>query len=141
MRRAATLVLSLMAATAYAQSSETELKEGFRARLPAVEKLKDAGKIGETSDGALAALDPRYLAETVSLQGGKRISVADLIAAENRDRTGLYRLIAERTGETPEDVAKQNAIRNYREAKPEHYLRTKAGQWLQKKSLSGGAGS
>ena len=140
MRAAATLALLMLAATARAETSEGELKARFRTRVSAIDALKDAGKIGETSEGAIAAVEPRYLAETVALPDGKRISASELIAAENRDRTELYRLLAERTGEAPEEVAKQNAIRNYRDAKPEHYLRTKAGQWLKKKSL-GGAGS
>ena len=82
MRAAATLALLMLAATARAETSEGELKARFRTRVSAIDALKDAGKIGETSEGAIAAVEPRYLAETVALPDGKRISASELIAAE-----------------------------------------------------------
>jgi uncharacterized protein len=127
MRRTAMLAVLLFATAARAEAQEAELKAQFRSRLAAIEALKDAGKIGETAEGMLAVVDPRYSVE-----------VAALIGRENRDRAALYQLIAARTGETSDSVAQQNAIRNYRDAKPDHYLRTKAGQWLKKSAFRGG---
>lgn len=130
------LAAVLIPSIAVALPTEAELKERFRARVSAIDRLKDAGQIGETIEGEIAAVDRSVLSQEVKLDDGRRIAVRDLVAEENRDRTLLYRLIAERTDATPEAVAQQNAIRNYQNAAPHHYLRTKQGEWKKKASIS-----
>jgi len=116
-------LFSLAAIEANAAPQEAELKTRFRERLSAIRQLKDTGKIGETTEGMLAAV------------GQVDDTAGALISAENADRSALYQIIAERTGEPPAEVAKQAAIRNYRDATPEHYLRLKDGRWVQKKQV------
>lgn len=118
------VALSASAASAAEPPTEAELKARFSERLDELRRLQDAGKLGETAEGYVKA---------VKGAGGQ--DVAQLIAAENADRRKLYALIAERTGETPVEVAKQAAIRNFRKAKPDHWLQLGTGQWAQKKTL------
>lgn len=116
--------------------SETDLEERFRRRHPVIEQLKDAGMLGETTGGWISPVDPSVLDETAMLDGDAR-KIRDLVEEENRDRRQLYELIAERTGATADTVAMQAAIRNYRLAEPNHYLRTKSGRWLRKWTVEG----
>jgi len=116
-------VLCLVGVEAYAQPSEEQLKAQFRQRLSALDQLKDAGKVGETTEGLIAPV--------AQVDAGAQ----QLIAAENADRAALYALIAKRTGEDAHAVGVQAALRNYRAAAPEHYLRLQDGRWVQKKTI------
>lgn len=118
------VALSASSVSAAEPPTEAELKARFSERLDELRRLQDAGKVGETSEGYIKA---------VKGAGGQ--DVAKLIAAENADRRKLYALIAERTGEPPSEVAKQAAIRNFRKAKPDHWLELRPGTWAQKKTL------
>lgn len=114
--------------------AEAELKVRFRQRRPVIQRLKDAGKLGETAVGTLSVVELSCLDESVRLRG-KPHSIRDLVDEENRDRTRLYELIAQTTGATAGGVATQAALRNYREAAPDHYLLTRSGTWRTKRAL------
>lgn len=121
-------------ASSVAAPSESDLKARFSERHGVLVRLKDAGKIGETSKGLVGVVKSSAAKDSVDLPAGKT-TVADLVRAENADRKQLYALIAERTKETAAAVADQAAIRNFRTAKPEHNLQLANGKWVKKKDL------
>jgi uncharacterized protein YdbL (DUF1318 family) len=121
-------VTALLAAVALATAvpaaraaSMPELRKRFAARLPALNKLKAAGKIGETDKG--------YVEARVAL-GDKKLT--KLLADENADRTALYQIIARQTGTTVQAVAKRNGLRNWQKARRGEWYKKK-GKWIQKK--------
>lgn len=115
--------------------SEAELKARFSQRHQALERLKDGAKVGETTAGLVEVVRDAYARENVKLPEGKTTTVGAFLRAENTDRRLLYEVIGERTGESADSVAQQAAIRNFRQAKPNHYLKLRNGQWMQKKQL------
>ncbi len=111
-----TACLTLVAAGQSVQSATERIKE----RLPQVDSLKEEGKVGETSDGYLAAredLGPRE---------------QSILEAENGDRRILYRSVAERTDQTLEAVGRQRAIRIAELARPGVWLQKPNGEWYRK---------
>jgi len=96
-----------------------ELQKHFQERLPAVQKLKAAGLIGETN---LGYLDAR---ETVDADAQK------LIKDENADRYHLFQMIADQEGVKVDKVAERAARRNFQKAKSGEYLKTEDG-WKKK---------
>jgi len=102
-----------------------DLKDSFKARAAKLLELRDAGTVGETFDGWAALV-----------KGGADKAVADFISAENADRKALYALIAAKQSIAADVVAERNAIRVFKSAAPDHYLKTKAGKWVQKKNVT-----
>jgi uncharacterized protein YdbL (DUF1318 family) len=118
------LLIALIGSLAIAASLDDQidaLQKEFKARYPELRELKDKGVIGETSNG--------FVAFVKSEDAGS----ADVMNAENSDRTRLYQLVAEKEKTTPEKVAERNARRNFREARKGDYLRDKNGNWRQQK--------
>jgi uncharacterized protein len=101
----------------------SDLKESFRARFPTLERLKAAGKIGETSKGYVEAVKPEHLNDA---------EVKKTVNDENADRMKLYKIIAEQQKTTPEKVAVRNAVRNFENAKKGEWLKGDDGAWKQK---------
>ena len=111
-------------AAATAQAVDfAKLKERFKERYPKLLKAKDAGKIGETFHGYVEAVKPEYLRDA---------DLKKLLEEENADRKTLYKAIADKEGVPPEKVAERNAVRNFKRAKPGHYLKNKDGKWVKK---------
>ena len=104
---------------------QDELRERFKDRYPDLRAAKIDGKIGETTDGIVEAVEARYLEKDDALR--------KLVEEENADRRELYKLIAEREKTTPEKVATRNAARNFEKAKPGEYLKARDGSWKKKK--------
>jgi uncharacterized protein YdbL (DUF1318 family) len=98
---------------------KAELQERFKKRYPQIRAAKQAGKIGETSDGYLDFVTP----------GDKRLQA--LVEDENADRKALYGLIAAETQTTTQTVAQRAAKRNFERAKPGEYLKDD-GKWTKK---------
>jgi uncharacterized protein YdbL (DUF1318 family) len=115
--------------------TEAELKERFKKRLAPIDGLKDAGKLGETTQGLVEVVHDEDAGESVTLPGNGKSTVGQLVSKENADRRELYEIIGERTGETVTVVAQQAAIRNFRQASPNHWLKMRNGKWIQKKDL------
>lgn len=122
-------------ASGAAPESEAELKARFSQRHVPLQRLKDAGTVGETTEGLVALVRDAGRGDPVKLPDGSTLSVGELVQAENADRKELYAVIAERTDESADAVAEQAAIRNFRQASPEHYLKLGSGKWVQKKQL------
>jgi uncharacterized protein YdbL (DUF1318 family) len=114
----------LPAAAPADEPSLPELKERFAERYPKIRAYKAEGKLGETWEGYLAAVKGRYVEEDEKL--------GELIRAENRDRTLLYRIVADEEDTDPSHVARRSAIRNFKRAEVGRYLRDKQGQWYRK---------
>lgn len=105
---------------AQAQDSIESVTKSMQARYRELYKAKLQGKIGETHDGFVAAV-----------QGGG--DAGQLISAENADRRKLYDLLAQKEGTTAQKVAEVAATRNFKNASPQEWLRGPDGQWYQKK--------
>lgn len=116
------------------QDRRQELRERMKTRYPLLARLRDAGKIGETMQGEVALVKDTPGSEPVDPDDEGKGTLADLVAAENTDRRALYELLADELGETPAVVARQNALRNIRNARPAHWIQAK-GRWVQKKDV------
>jgi uncharacterized protein YdbL (DUF1318 family) len=97
-----------------------EAMERMKDRLPVVDSLKENGAVGETSGGYLQArseLLPRQKA---------------VVEAENRDRRLVYRMIAQRTNQSVQQVGEQRALRIAEQAAPGVWLQRPSGEWFRK---------
>jgi uncharacterized protein len=100
-----------------------ELQTRFEKRYPQLLQFKTAGKIGETMQGFVEFVDPKFRSEQ---------PVAKLVEEENADRRELYKLIAEEEKTTPDLVAERTAKRNYEKARAGEYLKSADGSWKKK---------
>jgi len=118
---AALIALLLIPASLFAaDSKKEELRKRIRERAPEIQRLKDAGTIGEADDGYV---------DFVEKKDSKAASVVD---AENADRREVYEAVAkDNPGESVENVAKQAAQKRFDKAKPGDWLRIK-GKWKKK---------
>ncbi len=106
-----------------------KLKEQFKKRYPTLLKLKNAGKVGETTRGKVEAVKAAYLDEIAVGE----TTVKALLAAECKDRDRLYVLMAKKAETTVDKVAERAAKRNFSKASGEHFLKFKSGKWIKKK--------
>ena len=118
MLAAVVAVLLGLARPAAAADRMDELQDRFKSRFAEIRRLKDDGKIGETAAGFVEAV--------------KGDDVGGVLDEENTDRRELYALIAKKERVTDDAVAKQNALRNFRNAKPGDWLKGENGRWVQK---------
>ena len=116
------LAILLVPATALFASSKEELRDRFKQRYPELRELKQAGTIGETSEGF------------VDFVKDKDSKATKLVDEENKDRRELYAIVAKETNTTPELVAEHNAKRNHDRLKPGEYYRGADGKWTKKES-------
>lgn len=114
------LVATLLASVAFAQNDINSLKERLRARLPEVDALKLASKVGENNQGFLEAREE--LAE----------DEAKTVDAENTDRRALYGIIAERANVTIADVGVQRAEQIRKGSATGIWLQAADGTWFKK---------
>ena len=116
------------------QDPRAELKESMRARYGALSALRDAGKVGETPAGEVKLVKAEYGSEKVDPKDASKGTVAELVAAENKDRHRLYDLLAKELKVTPAEVGKQNGARNLDKASPDHWIEVE-GKWVQRKTV------
>ena len=121
---AVTFLACLPAGLAFAADREGELQERFKRRLEDVRTAKADGKIGETREGVLDAVEAKYLDDK---------TLRTLVDEENADRRELYKLIAEKEKATEAQVAERAAARNYQRARSGEYLKDKDGAWKRKR--------
>jgi uncharacterized protein YdbL (DUF1318 family) len=113
------LAMIFLAGNALA-SPVSQAQERIKERLAQVDALKAEGKAGESFNGYLSArgeLSPREFS---------------LIEAENADRRILYEAVARSTGQTPEEVGRQRAIRIAELAREGVWLQDPDGSWYRK---------
>ena len=96
-----------------------DIKIRMKDRLPAILELKAKGIVGENNKGYLEFI------------GGKR-EKADVVAAENEDRTTVYAAIAKQQGTTIELVGKRRALQISQKADAGDWLQDADGNWYQK---------
>lgn len=116
------------------QDPRAELKESMRARYATLSAMRDAGKIGETPAGEVKLVKAEFGTEKVDPKDAGKGTVADLVAAENKDRQRLYELLAKELKITPAEVGKQNGARNLDKASPDHWVEID-GKWVQRKTV------
>lgn len=115
------LLAALVLAPTALAAGVGEVKQRMRKRRPKLNALKAEGKIGETDGGYVEPVKPdEATAETTKLLG-----------RENADRDIVYKIIAEKSGTTPDAVAKRNGKRNWDKARPGEWYK-KGGTWIQK---------
>jgi uncharacterized protein YdbL (DUF1318 family) len=119
----AATVLAAIAGKSRADSAEDALQQRFEARYPQLRTAKDQGKIGENTGGFVEAVDAKYLSDP---------AIRKLIDEENADRTDLYKIIANQTQATPDEVAQRAGVRNFEDAEHGDYLKNAAGSWERK---------
>jgi len=112
--------LLLISASSLCGSSLDELKERFAERLPAIQELWKEGLVGENNRGYLS---PR---------GELSEKQENLVEAENEDRKEIYKMIAERSNETVEQVGKQRAGQIAEQAAKGLWLQDSEGKWYKK---------
>jgi uncharacterized protein YdbL (DUF1318 family) len=120
-----------MNATAAAPQSRAELKDRFEQRYPELNRLKNQGKVGETTNGFV---------EPVKKDSELEKEAQELIKVENADRRKLYdaisaKLVKEGKNVSPDKVAERNARRNYMNAKGSDFLKSKDGVWVQRRDV------
>ena len=101
-------------------STASEAAERIKIRLVHVDSLKEAGSIGENTAGFLELLEDLSPREK------------QIVASENADRRVIYAAIAERTGQTPDEVGQQRALQIEARARQGVWLQRPDGEWYQK---------
>jgi len=112
----ASVVLSLPLVADPASDALGRMKE----RLSEIDNLKLAGQVGENAKGFLEArenLGPRQTA---------------MVNAENADRKVVYDSVAQRTGQSSEEVGAQRALQIATRANSGVWLQRPGGEWFQK---------
>ena len=128
-------VLALSGAAAGEDAELEKLRKRFAERYPTLVALQRAGKVGERFDGYVAVVERKYRDDPADPDKEKGPTVAELLEAENADRSRLYRILAERLEVPPEKVARRNAARNFEKAEPKMYLKPGPdADWLTKKA-------
>jgi uncharacterized protein YdbL (DUF1318 family) len=100
--------------------TKDEIIARMKARLPAIEQLKNAGVVGENNIGYLQVRDDS--ADT-----------KNAVDTENNDRKQVYAAIAAKNGTSVELVGKRRAIKIAKEAGKDQWLQNDKGEWYQKK--------
>jgi uncharacterized protein YdbL (DUF1318 family) len=118
------------------QDPRDALKQRMAGRYPALERLRDAGKVGETFGGFAEAVKPEFAQEKVDPKDAKSETVGQVVAAENADRRQLYDLLAKELKLSAEQVGRQNAIRLLEKARPDHWFKLQDGRWVQRKLVN-----
>ncbi|NDV18612.1 DUF1318 domain-containing protein [Pseudodesulfovibrio sp. JC047] len=108
------LVVCLVGSVAFAGP----LKDRIMARKPAVAALLADGTVGENNQGLLEFRGPR--------------KQADVVAAENKDRTTVYQAIAKKTGTSPQVVGQRRAAKVAQSARPGTWIQDANGRWSTK---------
>lgn len=127
-------VVLVCAAPAAAQNDKDSLKQRFEQRYSKLVELKQSGKVGETWDGFLHVLEPRFRDQP---------EVRTMLAEENRDRRALYAMLAEelkaqlpepeRSKMSPQVAAERNAWRIFEKAPDGELLGVTEATWVTKK--------
>jgi uncharacterized protein len=114
--------LSCITSTMAFAQSKNEVSASMRDRHPALQNAKNNGYVGEAWTGLTGLVNSDAPAD-----------VQEMVGAENSDRRILFRIIAQETGTSIEEVARQNRIRMYRLAGENHFIQDQNRQWVMKK--------
>ncbi|MFN2353584.1 MAG: YdbL family protein [Desulfopila sp.] len=95
------------------------IKERMKARIPAIDTLKDKGLVGENSQGFLEYRTAQKVRQ-------------DLIASENKDRKIVYEAIGKRQGAPAKLVGQRRAKMIVENGEKGHWFQRPNGQWYRK---------
>lgn len=112
MRKLTISLLTLSLVAGFAIFADAGIKDRLAKRLPAINKLKATGLVGENNKGYLEA------------KGKLSPEDKKVIEEENADRKKIYAMLAKKTGQSVDLVRKRRAAQIIQ--------RSKAGIWLQK---------
>jgi len=122
--RSLTLALALGLFSSALSATDTPdpvaVRERMRLNLPAVDKLKATGKIGENRRAYLEAREKLTEEEQ------------RLIKTENADRKFIYQILADRANATLQSVEATRAAQIRQRSAPGLWLQDPAGRWYQK---------
>ena len=118
---AALLCCCALTSNANAAESAQTIKMNMKARIPAIDKLKTQGAVGEANTGLLAVLKAPLAAED-----------AKTVDAENADRTKIYTAIAKQQGTTVKLVGERRARQIHEHAAKGTFIQNEKGAWAQK---------
>lgn len=104
------------------------LKASMQRRFPKLKQYLDNGWIGYANDGLVAVVSP----DQIPLK--ERVSVTQLVAAENQDRKALYEAIARANGrpEWTDEIRTTFARRWIANAEPGWLIQNPDGRWQRK---------
>ncbi len=115
------LCFGLFGGAAYVTADDVEsITERMKERLEVIDPLKTSGDLGENNRGLLEA------------RGNLTREQREVVEAENSDRRKLYELVAQRTRQSVDTVARQRAARIAQLARSGVWLQNTRGQWYQK---------
>lgn len=114
--------------TAAEARTADQVKQRMKANLPAIDKLKKAGRVGENNKGYLEARTKLDEKQT------------QLLKTENQDRKFVYRLLARRAGTTLEKVQAIRAKQIRERSAPGLWLQAPDGRWYQKRKADQSSG-
>ena len=118
-----------------ARAARDAIKQRMQARYEQLERLRDAGKVGENSQGLAEVVKPEFADESVDPRDRNRETIRALVSVENDDRRDLYDLLAKHLHVTAAEVGRQNAVRLLEKADPDHWLKLESGRWVQRKDV------
>ncbi len=111
-------LVSVPAIVAHASTFEAATA-AMRERVPALDRAKAAGAVGEANTGLVAVRTPSP-------------EIQALVAAENADRAVVFAELARRNGGTAEAAAREFARQMARASKPGVWLQREDGTWFRK---------
>lgn len=109
----------LLTVPASAQNLKAE-RQRMEQRLASIDALKDRGAVGENNRG--------YLEARTNLAA----DAAQLVSAENADRSAVYGALAQKTGTSAEQVGRARAKQIAQNSKPGVWIQHDNGQWQKK---------
>ncbi len=112
------LVFTLFALPA-TQAVGASIKDRMKARIPAINSLKETGTIGENNKGFLQFL-------------GKQQPQKGMVDAENNDRKQVYTAISRKQGVAMDLVGQRRAKQIAKISKPGHMYQSPDGKWHKK---------
>lgn len=115
-------ILCIFFANLTPAQAQLPIKARMKQRLPEINELKTAGKVGENLKGYL---EPR---------GQLSAEQQKIVQGENSDRKKVYTMIAKKTkGASPEKVGRLRAVQISQKAVPGTLIQAKNGTWITKK--------
>ena len=121
MRNLTISLLTLSILAGFAILADAGIKDRLAKRLPAINKMKDAGLLGENNKG--------YLEEKGKLSPENK----KVIEEENADRKKIYAMLAKKTGQSVDLIQKRRAAQLIKNSKAGIWLQKPDGVWYKKK--------
>lgn len=115
--------LTVESQLASADAMTPDMRTRFEKRLPELMAAKKAGRIGETVDGFVDAINPADNSDT---------ALGLLVKAENADRLVYYQAIARNSQSSLAYVGELSGMKRFEAASAGEFLRYRDGTWKQK---------